>query len=300
MAELKESFCAMCKNPVYRSLGRSHENMKFGWKTYCSRECECRYKQKRQKLACESCGKLFERNSSAISSHNYCSQSCAAILNNKKRPERNAKKIKCLVCEKLFKRWVTGNKKYCSMKCRIEAKRYESEDLLGIIRNTAQKLKRAPTRRELKNINDACRKIFGSWNKAILAAGFIPNRSHDDRMYKRAHAKALDGHLCDSVSELLIDNWLHQNNILHERNAYYPNTRHRADWEITGEKQKIFAEYFGLANDSPRYDRTIKEKRGLCRQNNIFLIDIYPKDIFPINFLDNNLKNKFGSILFRA
>ncbi len=81
-------------------------------------------------------------------------------------------------------------------------------------------------------------------------------------MYKRICAKAADGHLCDSVSELLIDNWLYENKIPHERDAHYPGTHHKSDWAIMIEEQKTFVEYFGLANDSPRYDRAIEEKKG--------------------------------------
>lgn len=294
MAKLKKLFCVACKKPVYRTMGRFRESEKFGWKTYCSRKCERQHKRRRQQLFCENCGKLFERTPHAISRHNYCSQSCAAIFNNKKRPERNAKKIKCHTCGKFFKRWVVGNRKYCSMKCRIEAERYKPEELLKIIKNTAKKLKRVPSRREfLRGADKACIKFFGSWNNAVAAAGFEPNRSHSDRMYKRIITKSSDGHYCDSASEAIIDNWLAENNIPHQRDICYPDTYHRADWEIKLKKQKIFVEYFGLANDSPRYDRTVKEKRRICQKKNISLIEIYPKDIFPRIFLNQNLKNKF-------
>ncbi|PIW97610.1 glycerol kinase, partial [Candidatus Jorgensenbacteria bacterium CG_4_8_14_3_um_filter_38_10] len=63
--------------------------------------------------------------------------------------------------------------------------------------------------------------------------------------------KALDGHYYDSISELLIDNWLYKKKILHERDAHYPGTHHKADWGILIGNQKIFVEYFGLINDSP-------------------------------------------------
>ena len=105
--------------------------------------------------------------------------------------------------------------------------------------------------------------------------------------------KALDGHYCDSISELLIDNWLYKNKILHERDAHYPGTHHKADWGILIGNQKIFDEYFGLINDSPRYDRSIKEKRKLCKKHKISLISIYPQDLYPKNFFEGNLKEKF-------
>ncbi|MBI4160274.1 hypothetical protein HY504_03845 [Candidatus Wolfebacteria bacterium] len=148
-------------------------------------------------------------------------------------------------------------------------------------------------------INDACIKLFGSWNNAIIAAGLQPNRSHSQRMYKRILTKALDGHYCDSISELLIDNWLYKNKILHERDVHYPKTHHKADWAVSIGSRKIFVEYFGLANDSPRYDRSIKEKKKLCHKNKISLISIYPKDLYPKTFFEDNLKEKFKKTQFR-
>lgn len=202
----------------------------------------------------------------------------------------------CMLCKNQYKK-SSGNKKYCSMKCRSEADRYAPEELLDIIKRVAQKLKRTPARRELENITKACVKVFGSWNNAVLAAGFTPNRSHDNRMYKRANAKAMDGHLCDSISELLIDNWLYKNNVMHERDTQYPKTHHKADWKILDRGKEIFIEYFGLANDSPRYDRTTEEKKKLCEKYRISLIPIYPKDLYPKSFLEDNLKEKFKNYL---
>jgi len=171
------------------------------------------------------------------------------------------------------------------------------EDLIKVIRESAKRLKRVPSKREMGSIDDCCRKVFGSWNNAVLASGLVPNRSHAARMYKRINAVATDGHLCDSISELLIDNWLTKNEIKHERSALYPDTNHRADWGILVGKRKILVEYFGLANDSPRYDRVIQEKIKLCAKNKIALISIYPKNIYPKELLEVNLRNKFKDIL---
>ena len=131
--------------------------------------------------------------------------------------------------------------------------------------------------------------MLGSGNKAIEIAGLQPNRSHENRMYKRTRTKAVDGHVCDSVSEAIIDNWLTKNKIPHERNTHYPNSKHLADWSLSND---IFIEYFGLAKDSPRYDRSVSEKKRLCRKHNIKLIAIYPKDLYP----KVRLEDKFSEI----
>lgn len=140
MANLKKVFCKNCKKPIYRSTGRFNENLKFGWNFYCSRKCEYQYKMKKQKLICENCGKVFERTPCGISPHNYCSHSCAMIVNNKRYPRKRLKpELKtCMACKKKFKK-STGNKKYCSMKCRNEAERYTPEELLNIIKTLLKK-----------------------------------------------------------------------------------------------------------------------------------------------------------------
>lgn len=293
MTNPKKVSCKNCKTPIYRSTGRFNENLKFGWNFYCSRKCEYQYKTKKQILMCENCGKVFGRTPCAISPHNYCSQSCAAIVNNKKCLKGHAKikpKLKTYTeCGKQYKK-NTNNIKYCSLSCRRKAEQKTPEELINIIKETAKKLKRAPARRELKRINDPCRKVFGSWNKAVAAAGLKPNRSHENRMYKRIITKATDGHPCDSISELLIDNWFIKNKIGHERNVSYPNTNHKADWGINFQGKTIFVEYFGLAKDSSRYDRSIAKKKTLCSKHKIKLIEVYPWDLYPEKNLDIKLK----------
>jgi len=281
--------CAFCGKEFLRRKGQFDEAKKFGWKQYCSRKCEYQYKTKRKKLICENCSKQFERTPHEVSLHNYCSRSCAVIINNRKNPKRKAQFKICLGCGKRFRKSL-GNSKYCSAKCRRKTEYYTQKEVLNILKNIAQKLKRTPARREVNGIDKVARRLFGSWNNAVLAAGFMPNRSHDNRMYKRTNAKALDGHLCDSISELLIDNWLTKNKIEHERNISYPDTNHKADWGINFKGKTIFVEYFGLAKDSPRYDKSIKKKKGICRKYKIKLVGVYPWDLYPKINLDTKLK----------
>ena len=300
MAKLTKIHCKNCNKVFYRSNGKFNEAVKMGWNQFCSLKCQFKFKTKRQILECENCGKKIIRTPHAISPHNYCSHSCAVIVVNKDWSDRrNGAILKCANCKKNFKKWLIGsNKKYCSKLCQTEDTLYTKEKLLKIIKNMAKKLKRVPTRREFwGGVDKACVRLFGSWNKAVSVAGLIPNRSHDNRMYKRIISKAKDGHLCDSVSEVLIDNWLYKNKIIHEKDIQYPSTHHKADWKLFSKDKQIFVEYFGLANDSPRYDRSIKEKKMLCKRQNISLIPVYPKDLYPKIYLENNLKNKFKNYL---
>ena len=294
---LIETKCAFCGKEFFRTKGRFNEARKFGWKQYCSWECLSKDKIKKGVLFCENCGRDIERTLNEVSSHNYCSQSCAAIMNNRKYRKRKAKLRTCPICKKQF----GGNRKYCSKQCKLEVLRsYTPQDLIKIIKKVARELKRTPAKREIRKIADMCVHSFGSWNNAIVAAGLEPNRSHNQQMYKCTHAKALDGHICNSVSELIIDNWLTENKIIHDRNVPYPKTNHKADWGINFKGEIVFVEYFGLAKDSPRYDKSVEKKKDICRKYKIPLIEIYPKDLyFKGGVSRKKLKEKFRLIIVR-
>ncbi|MDP3901000.1 MAG: hypothetical protein Q8Q38_01500 [bacterium] len=279
--------CVVCKKHFSRKKSQVQEAERFGWRAFCSSECQSWARRRGKILVCErgQCTKTFYRPPNDISLHNYCSWSCAARVNNRKFPKRGQGFRFCAGrhCSKKF----SGRQKYCSFTCRKAARfSYTKEEASEMIRKASEKLGRVPAKREVA-FADACAALFGSWNNAVLAAGLMPNRSHDHRMYKRTNTKARDGHLCDSVSEALVDNWLANRSIAHKRNVPYPNTGHLADWSVG---RGVFVEYFGLAKDSPRYDRSVVKKRLLCRQSNIQLIEIYAEDLYPKRRLQQKLR----------
>lgn len=281
------AICTNCKKQFLRFVHHIRESHKLKHTIYCSRKCVYEHKTTAKLVECKnsSCSKKFYRNIARISTQNYCSRSCAAIVNNKKYPKWPARY--CLFCTKPHNR---NGSPYCSPECGKAGRfTYTKDEMLDLIRLTYHQTGRVPAKREVKELSDKCAHLFGTWNNAIIAAGLTPHRSDDHRMYKRTMTKARDGHVCDSISEAIIDNWLTEHNIHHQRNAAYPNTGHKSDWAI--KKGKVFVEYFGLAQDSPRYNRTVKEKVLLCRKNHIKLVCIYPQDLYPHNRLDNVFKS---------
>ncbi|MDP1688749.1 MAG: hypothetical protein Q8L47_01295 [bacterium] len=281
--------CALCKKIFLRPQGRVNEAKKFKWKQYCSKQCMTKSKVTSLELHCSNaeCENRFYRCPNQILKvdHSYCSRSCAAHINDQKFPKRGPGFKICANCGVKIK----GSTKYCSRKCLWSVRKIHTpQALINKLQFMSKALGRTPAKREAMFIVDACIREFGSWNKAILAAGLMPHRSHSQRMYKRSNTVASDGHNCDSISEAIIDDWLTKNNISHKREAPYPKTGHRADWSIS---EKTFIEYFGLAKDSPRYDRAIKRKRMLCRKSGIRLIEIYAKDLYPIQMIENKLKS---------
>lgn len=286
MRRFRKVKCVNCKKPFYKNKWHVKENLNLGHNFYCSLSCLSNYRKTGKVLLCENdlCKKEFYRTRHAILQHNYCSQSCAATVNNYKFPKWPIRY--CEVCKKVVKREGTP---YCSVECGKAGRfKYNKEQILGFIKKYYDEFGRVPAKRELLDISNKAVNLFGSWNKTLMVAGLVPNRSHDHRMYKRVNTKALDGHLCDSISEAIIDNWLAKHGIEHIRDKSYPATKHKADWCIGN---GIFVEYFGLAKDSPRYDRAIKRKRSICRKYGVNLVEIYPNDLYPKILLENKLSN---------
>lgn len=159
--------------------------------------------------------------------------------------------------------------------------KYTKEDLINKIKYFYDENGRIPLKREF-NMYKEYQRRFGSWNKAIRLAGFDPNPVVF--AYKFI---STDGHRCDSFSEKIIDDYLATKRIKHERNISYPESpKLRADFTVKG---KVFIEFFGLAGEVKAYDELIDRKRTICVKNGITLLEIYPKDLFPVNRLDQVL-----------
>lgn len=287
--------CAQCKQAFLRPDYRIDESLKRHWKPYCSSKCQYESRFRGINLRCSNptCQNTFYRRTSEMRNvvRSYCSRRCAVIMNNSLAPKRVRQVHVCAAAS--CTRQISKGALYCSKKCYAAARTvYLPNELIGILGTAARKLKRTPSKREVGAVADMVIRAFGSWNKALKIAGLTPHRSHSQRMYKRTNAIAFDGHKCDSISEAIIDNWLTKHKIFHTRDVPYPKTKHRADWGIGN---KIFVEYFGLADDSPRYDRSIREKRSLCKQHGITLVEIYPKDLYPTA----NIGSKFPKAFTR-
>lgn len=179
----------------------------------------------------------------------------------------------CPCCNKLFK----GDKIFCSVKCSVVAHTTTKDTVIKEIKEFYTTNGRIPLKREKWNIYKAARKYFGTWNNAIIAAGFKPNPV----MFAN-HQIAKDGHICDSLAEKIIDDYLFENKINHERKVPYPEGGYTADFKI-GDK---IIEFFGLAGEHQRYDELRRIKKKLAEKYSLKLVEIYPKDLNKRNFLN--------------
>jgi hypothetical protein len=138
-----------------------------------------------------------------------------------------------------------------------------------------QVLKRKPTVRLVK-------KLFGSWLKALVEAGVLEDGTR--RTSRGIQCLAKDGHVCLSLGEKTIDDFLSSRGIAHEKEPPYPERNFRADFLVDG----VFIEYFGLKGD-PDYDTKTRLKQRICRKHGIKLISLYPSDLISLNKLSRKL-----------
>lgn len=82
MPTYKKIICSYCKKEFERELRQLHKKRK---KTYCSVECFCKNKTKKQKIQCKNCNDFFIKGMSQIKKtlNHFCSRSCSATWNNK-------------------------------------------------------------------------------------------------------------------------------------------------------------------------------------------------------------------------
>ena len=130
------------------------------------------------------------------------------------------------------------------------------------------------------------KKKFGSWFEALAKTGALP----EGTLVTARGIKCLanDGHVCHSLDERRIDNWLSANGIMHTKEPVYPphpvlNAKglRRGDW-LVGDH---YIEYFGLIGDET-YDKKVEEKFLLCKALGLRIIAIYPRDM---SILDQKL-----------
>ena len=284
--------CDFCKKEFERPMRRYSEAKKFGWKQFCSPSCQSKSKTKERITAhCKQCNKLVHRAKSRIrdSGDIFCSSSCSIIFSNTHRVTKLtlAKRKRMLekpICANpnCHKQIGLENIVYCSPECRfLHLNDKNKMRVITGIRDFFKKFDRIPLKNELPALCSRGRHGFGSWNKAVTAAGFIPNKVIFSKKFT-----ALDGHRCDSLSEKIVDDWLFTQNITHEVHARYPwKNGMSADFKV----RDYWIEMFGLCGQLKKYDYLMATKLEKIKEYKLNLISLYLSDIFPTNHLESKL-----------
>jgi len=132
--------------------------------------------------------------------------------------------------------------------------------------------------------------IFGSWLQTLILAGVLKDGTLQTS--RRVRCIAIDGHMCNSLAEKTVDDWLYSHDISHEKEPLYPHHarlnpyKMRADWKA----QDILIEYAGLM-DEPDYAAKMKAKQEIATEFGLSLIILQPKDILD---LDTKLASLVG------
>ncbi len=129
-------------------------------------------------------------------------------------------------------------------------------------------------------------KLFGSWLGALVAAGVLEGGAR--RTSRGTQSLALDGHVCYSLGEKTIDDFLFRRGIAHDREPPYPEGAYRADFRIGD----ALVEYLGLAGD-PEYDAKTTTKQEIGRRHGLTLLLILPEDLAT----DGRLREKLGPLV---
>lgn len=172
--------CVVCHQPFLK-LKRSIQSVIRGDKgvsgEYCSSKCISEMKKTGYYVKCELCGKEFYRCKGEMNVINFCSSSCSATYNNKKRivsdetKDKIRKKLEkkyekeCLCCQKIF---VTHKKDkiFCDKNCKknyylssenIEPKR----DRIKIVKKEKSNIEnRGGYREKVVDVNNTNTSIF--------------------------------------------------------------------------------------------------------------------------------------------
>lgn len=124
--------------------------------------------------------------------------------------------------------------------------------------------------------------LFGSWLNALVVAEILEDSVRQTP--RGIQTLARDGHVCFSLGEKTIDDFLFDHNIKHKKEPRYPEGNYRADFLVG----KVFIEYFGFAGN-PDYDTKTREKISICNKHGISMIEIYPKDLIGLESLSKKL-----------
>ena len=137
--------------------------------------------------------------------------------------------------------------------------------------------------------------IFGSWLQALVLAGILEDGAQQTS--RGVRCIAIDGHVCNSLSEKTVDDWLYSHEISHEKEPLYPYHFRlnpyelRADWKV----ENVLIEYAGLMNE-PDYAAKIRAKQEIAGEFGLVLIILQPGDILNLDQRLANLINTENKI----
>lgn len=132
------------------------------------------------------------------------------------------------------------------------------------------------------------KQVFGTWLAALIAARLLEDGTR--RMMRGTQCFARDGHVCLSLGEKTVDDFLTDTGLQHEKEPHYPDSNLRADFRIGD----TFVEFLGLKGQSD-YDERTAIKRLMCKTRGLRLLLIEPKDLASRTTLGRKIARALAS-----
>jgi len=108
----------------------------------------------------------------------------------------------------------------------------------------------------------------------------------------QAKHRATDGHFVRSKAEMLIDNWLYMEGIVHAYERKLPIEEEMyCDFYIP--TSKVYIEFWGLENE-PKYIQRKRVKKAIYEKYNFKLIELTDKEVFNLDDVLPKMLLKFG------
>lgn len=164
---------------------------------------------------------------------------------------------------------------------------YDEEKLINDLKEFAQVLGRTPLSNEVNENKDMAhsntyRRCFNNYVDACQKAGLEPN--YEGNIFCPKTYRSKNNDLCLSQPELIITNLFIDNDIPYEKETYYSVFTDdircgykRCDWFLSNENGLII-EFFGMEKRES-YKKRMVEKQIICNDNNLILLELYPKDM---------------------
>jgi hypothetical protein len=166
---------------------------------------------------------------------------------------------------------------------------YNKEDIIKQLKSVSEQIGRTPYECELVGLGLPSGKTFDRYCDSYKQACLDADQNPNSQIFGNAnHWISGFGIPCASKSEKIVCDYLERHNIFYIKEPLYKNYiddircgKKRFDWIV----EDYFIEFFGMP-EKVQYKQRMEEKIQICKDNDIKLIELYPKDL---NKLDEKL-----------
>ena len=128
--------------------------------------------------------------------------------------------------------------------------------------------------------------------KVLLEPKEEKEEEKDFRVKFPATHRTKDGHFVRSKAEMIIDDWLYSENIVHAYEKRLPVIEDvYSDFYLP--QGKIYIEFWGLEND-PKYNARKEQKKDIYKKYNLNLIELTDKEVTKLDDILPQMLLKYG------